>query len=205
MGMKSYPREHGTFRGYKQHESLKEKPCRGCLDARAKRAREYRKTSEVYKKYRKEYNEKNRERTTKNRQDWVARNKEHLHNYVRNRYEQKKDHINAVRKKRYHSNQEAREKSLARDRMRRALREGVDWEPYTISEVLEKYGTACHICNEEIDLEAPRKAGGGEGWQKGLHLDHLIPISKGGPDSLDNIRPSHASCNVSRGAKILGE
>jgi 5-methylcytosine-specific restriction endonuclease McrA len=37
---------------------------------------------------------------------------------------------------------------------------------------------------------------------KNLHIDHVIPISKGGTDTLDNVRPSHAKCNLSKGNKI---
>jgi 5-methylcytosine-specific restriction endonuclease McrA len=39
-------------------------------------------------------------------------------------------------------------------------------------------------------------------WQNGLHIDHVIPIAKGGADILDNLKPSHAICNISKGAKL---
>jgi 5-methylcytosine-specific restriction endonuclease McrA len=92
------------------------------------------------------------------------------------------------------------EKAQAFNRKRRARANNVEHIPYTKEEVLKKYGTDCHICGSPIDLKAPRKAGK-KGWEHGLHLDHLIPISKGGPDTIDNVRPAHGVCNLSKGAR----
>ena len=92
------------------------------------------------------------------------------------------------------------EKAQEFNRKRRAAKNNVESGPYTKDEVLKMYGTDCHICKEPIDLKAPRKAGKA-GWERGLHLDHLIPISKGGPDTIDNIRPAHGQCNLRKGER----
>jgi 5-methylcytosine-specific restriction endonuclease McrA len=76
---------------------------------------------------------------------------------------------------------------------------------YSTQEVLDTYGIDCHLCNRPIDLTAPRRAGSGVGWETGLHIDHVIPISKGGPDTLSNVRPSHAYCNISKRDRLMGE
>jgi 5-methylcytosine-specific restriction endonuclease McrA len=70
--------------------------------------------------------------------------------------------------------------------------------PYTNQEVFDRYGTDCHICKTPIDFNAPRQASITNGWELSLHFDHLIPLSKGGPDTLENIRPSHAVCNMKK-------
>ena len=62
-------------------------------------------------------------------------------------------------------------------------------------QVLEVYGTDCHICKNPIDLDAPRKVGI-PGWERALHIDHVHPLSKGGLDTIENVRPSHGKCNV---------
>jgi 5-methylcytosine-specific restriction endonuclease McrA len=59
------------------------------------------------------------------------------------------------------------------------------------------YGTVCYLCNKEIDLQAPRNCTG-DNWQMGLHIDHVIDIQYGGSDTLDNVKPTHALCNVTK-------
>lgn len=83
----------------------------------------------------------------------------------------------------------------------RRLLKGAVQEAYTYQQVLEKYGKSCHICNEAIDLKAPRRCGA-EGWEKGLHIDHVVPLSKGGDDTLENVKPSHGYCNLKKHATI---
>lgn len=86
-------------------------------------------------------------------------------------------------------------------RKREALKKGNGHSPYTEEEVLLTYGTKCYLCNELVDLKAPRKVGL-PGWQKGLHFDHVVAIANGGPDNLKNIRPTHALCNISKNDKL---
>lgn len=50
-------------------------------------------------------------------------------------------------------------------------------------------GQACYLCGELIVAEA--------------HADHLVPQSRGGPDTPDNVRWTHNLCNQERGTKPL--
>ena len=84
-------------------------------------------------------------------------------------------------------------------RHRKMLKKSVFTEKYLVSQVIELYGSVCHICDRPIDLSATRIAGN-LGWENGLHLDHVVPISKGGVDSIYNVRPSHAICNLKKGS-----
>ena len=70
------------------------------------------------------------------------------------------------------------------------------WEIYTTEMIIERWGTICYLCDEEIDLEAPRTN------PEGLHLDHVIPISKKGCDIIDNVKPTHARCNLAKSDKL---
>lgn len=50
----------------------------------------------------------------------------------------------------------------------------------------------CYLCGKRIPL--------GE-----RHVDHIIPLSKGGPHTAANLAIAHASCNDSKGTKLPSE
>lgn len=53
--------------------------------------------------------------------------------------------------------------------------------------VIERDWPFCQLCGGEIAL--------GE-----HHLDHIIPFSQGGPETVGNLRLAHDLCNIARGA-----
>ena len=69
---------------------------------------------------------------------------------------------------------------------------------FSLEDVVHLYGTKCYICQEEIDLNAPKKCGV-DGWRRSLWLDHVISIANGGSHTLENIRPTHGECNLRKG------
>ncbi len=99
-------------------------------------------------------------------------------------------------KRHYHS---ILKPELAREakRRRRAkkLENGIEY--YTEKQVLETYGTTCYLCKKPIDMEAPRTTWS-KGWEFGLHIEHVFDIALGGPDTLENVRPSHGICNLTK-------
>lgn len=76
----------------------------------------------------------------------------------------------------------------------RARKLGLEYGYYTDQDVINTYGTDCHICGKAIDFNAPRQTGR-PGWENGLQIDHVHPMAKGGEDKLDNVRPAHGYCN----------
>lgn len=135
-----------------------------------------------------EYNNKNKDKIRAKRKEWEVANRKSI-NAKKREYDRLNNELVTAIKRRA-------------DRKRRALKAGNKAERYTEQDVLNLYGTNCHICSDPIDLKAPRKSGV-PGWEKGLHLDHVIPIIKGGSDTLDNVKPAHGVCNVSKSDKIL--
>ena len=73
---------------------------------------------------------------------------------------------------------------------RKALKLSNGHEKYTEDQVINLHGYICHICLKAIDPKIPRHL------SMGLHFDHVIPLSKGGKDTLANIKPAHARCNI---------
>ncbi|MFE1089560.1 HNH endonuclease [Streptomyces albidoflavus] len=71
---------------------------------------------------------------------------------------------------------------------RRAESYGVDHVPYSRTEIMARWGHRCAYC-----------------YGPAAHLDHVIPLSKGGTDTESNMVPACMPCNLSKGAKTLAE
>jgi 5-methylcytosine-specific restriction endonuclease McrA len=54
----------------------------------------------------------------------------------------------------------------------------------------------CHWCHQPIDYQAPHLD------PNSFQVDHVHPINKGGPDTLDNCVPSHRRCNRVKSDKV---
>jgi HNH endonuclease len=56
--------------------------------------------------------------------------------------------------------------------------------------VVERENFICHLCGSKtsLDLKSP--------WR--LSLDHVLPIAKGGSNTVGNVLPAHRRCNQSR-------
>lgn len=54
--------------------------------------------------------------------------------------------------------------------------------------VWETHGGICGICHKPV----PRD---------NFHLDHIIPLAKGGEHSYANTQPAHPPCNLSKGSR----
>jgi len=164
------------------------------------------------------YREANKEKISNTKKVWRSKNIEVIKEKKQDYYEKHKEYIKEKSRQHYHANKEAiakrrngdnrkpltdKQRSAKADdaRRRRARKKSLPSQKYNEQMVLSLYGSKCHICNEEINLSAPRSSGK-YGWEKGLHIDHVIPISKGGPDTLDNVRPAHGWCNTSKGNKL---
>lgn len=78
------------------------------------------------------------------------------------------------------------QKVLAKNARRRVRKRGNQVEPYSRIDIIKRDGSRCHICKRIV---AKRE----------LTLDHLIPVSKGGPDAPWNVAVAHRSCNSQRG------
>lgn len=157
------------------------KPCISCSNPIDGKSNSYCKKCDAARNRR--YYEKNKTKENARRHKYYRENKEFSKEFIQRWRESNPDKV-----KKFAANRRARKRDAVSD----------DW---TESQVLEVYGTKCYICNEEIDISASRWTGR-EDWEKGLHFDHVVPLSKGGFDTIDNIRPSHGICNVRKGNKL---
>jgi len=94
------------------------------------------------------------------------------------------------------------DKVRERERQKNRRRKAALSKPYNELQVIATYGGDCYLCGLGIDFLATRKCGN-EGWESGFHVDHLIPLSKGGEDTLENVRPAHAVCNLQKANSLI--
>ena len=71
-------------------------------------------------------------------------------------------------------------------------------ETIKFDDLLMRDGPLCQICGDHMD------------WQTGRHrervsLDHIMPISKGGSHTMNNVRLVHMGCNSKRGNRSAHE
>jgi 5-methylcytosine-specific restriction endonuclease McrA len=187
---------------------MSEIACEGCLVSNRDLHREYRlanpdRTRGYSRRYYKNNKNAVKERASKMREKdkekikelhkvWRLKNPEKI-KLARQRTNAKTpESIKASKTKYNKANPDIRERN---SRKRRAWKCGAPSDSYTSQQILSLYGTDCHLCHEPIDLTAPRSTHYA-GWERGLHLDHVIPLSKGGTNLISNIRPSHGLCNL---------
>lgn len=82
------------------------------------------------------------------------------------------------------------------DYKQRAKRYGVYYEKVDRDYVFRRDNWICGICGEPVDPNA-------EETNKRPSLDHIDPLSKGGPHSYENVQLAHFGCNCWKCDRIL--
>lgn len=80
-------------------------------------------------------------------------------------------------------------KVRAMNSRRRALEKQTQAEKIDFMEILRASNGICGICKKPLDLF-------------GIEFDHIIPLSKGGPHTRENIQATHSCCNRQKGARV---
>jgi hypothetical protein len=190
-------KEHKSLDNFSRDKSRKDGISWRCKSCHAEMNKKYIKTPEYREKQRIKanvrYHANKDELNAKARANRLS-NLEEKRLYARNWRASRKKIVNEKQKQWRINNPDKVKDSNRRSKNRRR---GAKIEHHTIKQALDLYGSSCHLCGQPIDLKAPRWTAV-PGWELGLHLDHIIRISEGGKDCLDNVRPSHAICNLKR-------
>ncbi len=94
------------------------------------------------------------------------------------------EHDKANQRKRYAADPA---KHLTYSDLRRAARHGVEAEKVDRNVVYDRDKGFCHICGVAV-------------FHENWHLDHIVPISKGGKHIYSNVAVSHPGCNIRKRA-----
>jgi len=86
-----------------------------------------------------------------------------------------------------------------RDRIRST---GAKRSYYTRQQIFDRDGYDCYLCNTPVDLTATHVQGR-PGWETYPHIEHVVPLSLGGDDTLSNVKIAHAKCNIDKGTRLL--
>jgi len=93
-----------------------------------------------------------------------------------------------------------KEATRAKNRIKSVKRiKGIETIKLSADQIVKSYGPTCYLCEKVIDLNVPRTS------RYGLTVDHVVPLSKGGKDTLENLRPTHWICNIQKSDKTLEE
>lgn len=84
--------------------------------------------------------------------------------------------------------------------MRRERIKDGEYETITLEKLIERDKGICHICGKKVAKQERMKAG----VKSVLHaayptVDHIIPISRGGSHTWENVKLAHLSCNSIKG------
>jgi hypothetical protein len=91
----------------------------------------------------------------------------------------------------YLANPEAIQRGVAK---RRARKLGVEHQPYTRTEIFDRDGGWCRGCRRTLTNEP-----------YGFEIDHIVPLSLGGPDTPANVQLMCRSCNREKWNRLEGQ
>jgi len=175
----------GTVAGDNRHRRAGEPLCVPCLEAKnAKNRRRYAANPEKDMDKTRRWRAANPEKRREQDRRWGAANPEKVREWNRQwnaaNPEKRRD---ATRRWRAANPELSREQC----RRRRSLKAKALTIPFTADQLAHRmafWGNACWLCRGEYQ-----------------EVDHVIPISLGGPHILANLRPACRSCNASKGAR----
>ncbi|WP_425411627.1 HNH endonuclease [Lacticigenium naphthae] len=108
----------------------------------------------------------------------------------------------------YCSNKCMHKYNHARKTLRRrkwAERNGqVEWD-ITVDKLVKLYDNTCYLCSEECDSQDYEQRDyrtfiAGSNYPS---IEHVIPLSKGGTHTWDNVRLAHIHCNIIKSDKQI--
>jgi 5-methylcytosine-specific restriction endonuclease McrA len=102
-----------------------------------------------------------------------------------------RDYVIAQCKARYQANKSrALGDAVKRYLKRKGLSESQFVSDVDRRAIYDRDGGMCQLCHEPVDYDA-------------MHLDHIIPLSKGGTHEPGNVQTAHGFCNRKKAAKVV--
>lgn len=148
---------------------------------------------------RKRYREANPDQVAKiyaKNKEWKKENRDKILKQASDRFSKRDPSLKIESAKKYKTSVKGKIATVAYNRKRKngiqATSDGTITSK-TLTNLLTVQDFKCAYCNCVLDKTVPFS----------VHLDHVIPISKGGKHSLDNVVWSCAKCNLLKGDNLL--
>lgn len=146
--------------------------------------KQYREDNREYlKEWRKKHYRENKEQEAERMKKWRAENKEHCRQYNKQYHQDNKERIRHRVKQWGKDNPEKKNASSAKRRARKLNASG----SYTGEDRKFLFNLANYKCQMLGCIET-----------ENLHIDHIVPLSKGGRNDIINLQVLCASCNSSK-------
>jgi 5-methylcytosine-specific restriction endonuclease McrA len=176
--------------------------CKVCVSARVRENRRERlEQYDLYEKTRanlpnrvgarRKYQEEHKEEISEYKKGWAADHEEKVAASKLAYYEREREEVIARSKKWAESNPEKVRQAKANNRRKRRAARHASPGIFTAEEfeaLCESYGNRCLACGET---------------KAALEADHVVPLTKGGSDSISNIQPLCGSCNRKKFVTII--
>ena len=157
--------------------------------------------AERHREYQRQWRERNREKVrAQKRAKYEARRAEILE-YQRKRYEEHREELREYNRAYYQKNREALlakakawsaanpDKLKSYSAVRRARELELPSEKIDYIVVFDRDEGNCGICGLPVEPDD---------W----HLDHIVPLAKGGHHTYENVQVSHPACNLRKGVSV---
>lgn len=153
---------------------------------------EYYKNHEDHKRRRKEYVDKNKEKVKQKQKEYYQKNREQILEYSRLYNQANKEKIRTRNKEYYESHKEDFVfKARERKKKIKETKDGTITKE-SLNIMYETQLHKCAYCNSNLD-------------ELGKHLDHILPLVKGGIHTLSNVHWVCPRCNLSKNDKTEEE
>lgn len=184
---------------YKQTRPSKEKKREYARTHREKHREEIKEKKRAYyaqnkiriNEKKKEYTELHKEKTKLYLKEYYLKNKDKLLDKAKQRNIEKKEEIKAYKKEWSKTPKAIALKKQSKANRRALLKDAGKITSSEASNIISNTSN-CYWCNTKLDKENA---------SRNIHLDHYVPLSKGGRNTIDNIVVSCAKCNMLKKAK----
>ena len=160
--------------------------------------RQYRESNkEKIAEKKKAYHEANREAICERSRQWYKDNKERALAACKQYYEANKEKMAAAKQRYYQNHKEEQRECNRRRKQRIAAGDTIRRSQY--SSLFDKQQGLCAYCGKKM------KTDGDYLHRDFCTVEHIIPISRNGQHTIDNIVFACRKCNTSKGTKLLEE